>query len=406
MLTAMALALALPNAPLTANSQTQTGPELHLADSPIFFSARHPDSKVSQIGRLAGAMYVGANRIVFVDGASQQLVFVDIANNSVAWAGRKGEGPQEFKSVRLLTRTADGGVVVWDDEHRRMHLVGVMNEEWIVADLPGYDKSVLRGGLLMQPVARYADGSLVFQGTDLPSANVFELASPREPGRFRDTIQYWVSLLGQPLTLMFETLGKEMFSSVSRNKTMSSTTLDIIFGHTVLHAQVADQLAIAQTDMPSVRVFDSHGVEVAVIPMPKGVAVSEEQVNAVRQNRISANDDLVVRMRRDQGDGFDFASGWAMRSDHIRAVPANDVAPPIDLMRGDFDGRLWLRLFRPGDMQERWQVWDLTGPRPSLAFTLVLSETEAFLDAAGDRVLVRSRDQFDVDYLVVKEIVR
>ena len=130
-----------------------------------------------------------------------------------------------------------------------------------------------------------------------------------------------------------------------------------------------------------------------------------EQINAIRTSLADAADSTAREMSeaRQEG-GFDFGKIWRDRSEHLRKAPANEIAPPIDRMRGDMDGRLWLRLFSPGNSRERWQVWDLMEPSPE--FRLVLAEGEVFLDAAGDRVLVGRRDEFDVDHLVVKEIER
>ena len=79
------------------------------------------------------------------------------------------------------------------------------------------------------------------------------------------------------------------------------------------------------------------------------------------------------------------------------------MAPPIDHMVGDLDGRLWLRVFHPERDSERWQVWDVSAPE--LLFTLVLPVGEQVLDAVGGRVLVRTQDELGVDYLLVREMV-
>ena len=78
----------------------------------------------------------------------------------------------------------------------------------------------------------------------------------------------------------------------------------------------------------------------------------------------------------------------------FRNLPANNVAPAINHMLGDLDGRLWLRLFRLDEEAEYCQVWDIDGP--NLEFTLTLPEGEELLDAAGDRVLLRTRDELDL----------
>lgn len=379
----------------------QNVPDVSLAHNPLFNSMHHVDARVSQIGKLVSAMFLDADRLVFVDGASQELVFVDLGNDFAQWAGRKGEGPGEFKSVQLLTRSGDGGIVVWDTENRRLNLVHIVEGKGVVSDAPAYDRSELTGGLLTQPVARFSTGALVFRTAASPDDNVFALAV-RDAGRYRDKLQYWLMPPGERRRLIVEGLGTERYSSVFPT---GSATLQVIFGHSLLHAQVGEYLAVAQTDWKTIRVFDRLGRMTTTIPLLPGVSVPQETIEAVRDSQLRKVEATAREMAESQGSGdFDFASIWRRRSDHIRAVPANEVAPPIDRMRGDSDGRLWLRLLRPGDAAKRWQVWDLTGP--SLVFTLRVPEGEVLLDAAGNRVLVRGRDEFDVDYLVVKGIVR
>ena len=396
------LLLLIGAAPACLCGQVRTAPELRLADTELFESAGHPQVRVSQIGELTGAMLMSADRFVFVDGTSQELVFVTVAGNAVEWTGRKGDGPREFRSVRLLTQTATGGLVVWDADHRRLSAVDYLNEKWVVGDLRGYDRSVLRGGMLTEPAAVYEDGALVFRASVSPRSSVFEMAA-RETGFYRDTLQYWLAVPGEVRQLVVQGLGSEGFSSVS--PTGTGATMGVIFGHSLLHTQVGQQLAVSQTDLGTVRVFDRRGKMTAEIPLPLGEVVSQDQIDAVRARHIEADDAIARKISEGQRkDGFDFASMWRNRSEHVRQAPANEIAPPISRMKGDLDGRLWLRLLRPGDTRQHWQVWNLTGP--DLEFTLVLAEGETFFDATGDRVLVGARDEFDVDYLLVKEIVR
>ena len=257
---------------------------------------------------------------------------------------------------------------------------------------------------MTDPVATYGDGTVIYKGRELPTTDMFSPIN-REPGRYRVTYDYWLVVPGEPKRMLFEGLGSERYNPPSGRS--GSGSEHVIFGHSLLHTQVGEYAAVSQTDLGSVFVFDRSGAVVAEVPLDQGEAVTESDVAAARKRLLEANE-VQTRSIGEQMEGRDFpvniANLWAKRRENIPAVPANDVAPPIDLMRGDFDGRLWLRLFRPGEAQRRWQVWDLTGP--SLEFTLILSESEAFLDAAGDRVLVRSRDEFDVQYLLVKEIVR
>ncbi len=391
------LSCARPTTGLCA--QVRTAPELRLADAEVFGSAGHPEARVSQIGELTGAMFMGADRFVFVDGTSQELVFVTAASDAAEWAGRKGDGPREFGSIEIVTHTAAVGLVVWDAQHRRLNSVDYVNGAWVVRELPEYDRSVLRSGMMTEPAAVYDDGALVFRASVSSVSSVFEM-SAREPGFYRDTLQYWLSVPGESKRLVAHGLGPESFSSVSGGR---GATTSVIFGHSLLHAQVGQQLAVSQTDLGTVRVFDRTGRMTAEIPLPPGEAVSQAQIDAVRARRIEGEEDIARKIGEGQGDGFDFASMWRGRIEHVREAPANEVAPPISRMKGDRDGRLWLRLLRPGDTRQHWAVWDLAGP--SLLFTLVLAEGEAFFDATGDRVLVGAQDELDVDYLLVREIL-
>ena len=345
-------------------------------------------------------MYVGADRFVFLDVLDQFLVFVDVTTGTTELAGGEGPGPQEFRSVGLLSRSEAGGVVIWDSESRRISVVDVVNGSWLVSDAPGYDRSALLGNLGTRPVARYGDGTLVIRTNTLPGASPFELAD-RDPGPFRDRLQYWIAVPGVAQHLMLEAMSSERYSSVS--PTGSRSTVDLIFGHLLLQAQVGEHLAVAQTDLGTVRIFDRSGSVTSEIPLPVGVAVSKEQVEAERDRRLAANEVAAKRISDGSTGSFDFGRLWRNRADPIRTAPANSVAPPIDHMIGDLDGRLWLRGFHPDRENEHWQVWDVSAPE--LLFTLALPAGEQVLDAVGDRVLVRTQDELGVDYLLVREMV-
>ena len=357
---------------------------------------------MSAIGELGDAIYLGVERFVFVDVLAQHLVFVDFVSGTVESAGGEGDGPQEFRSAGLLSRSERGGVVVWDTERRRTSVVDVVDGSWVVSDDPGHRlRSASMGDLGTRPVARYWDGTSVIRRNAAPSGNPFDQGA-RNPGPFRDRLQFWLAGPEEEPQLMFEAMSSERYSSVLPSGNRS--TLDVIFGHLLLQAQVGQHLAVAQTDLSTIRVFDQAGNATLDVPLPPRVSVSAAQIEAERNRRLVAIEAEAVRMTDGSTGRFDFGRLWRTRADHVRKVPANDDAPPIDRLKGDLDGRLWMRLVRPGDQREHWQVWDLAGP--GLAFTLTLSEGEALLDAAGDRVLVTTTGQFGEAHLLVKEVAR
>ena len=80
----------------------------------------------------------------------------------------------------------------------------------------------------------------------------------------------------------------------------------------------------------------------------------------------------------------------------------NEVAPRIDAIRFDADGRLWIRRYvMPGDDVKRWTVWD--GGRKT--FSVELSASETWLDARSNLVLLRVRNSLGEDSAVIRELV-
>lgn len=410
----VATALAMTVSPAPLAGLAQDAPQRRPSETAIFTTAGHPDGRLSEIGRLGSAMFLEPDRFVFVDArALHRLVFVDMETGEVVSAGREGDGPEEFRSTTLLTRSGDDAVFVWDTRRQRLSLVGVADGNGVVTQ-PEYDKSLFgsggplsMAGFTSPPVAVYPDGALIVRESQAPSGGMSGMPS-REPGPFRDTVHYSLAAPGAEKRLLAEMLGAESFYLVSETSRFTSS---LVFGHRLLQRQVGQHLAVAQTDLGSLVVFDRAGAVVANIPLPPGKRASDDQIEAER-GRITSIGGRFSAMMESMAERM--PEGAAVRQidapgDRLRDLPANEVTPAIDRMLGDLDGRLWLRLFDPVDtgvdrpgVSEQWQVWDISGPR--LVFTVTLADGEELLDAAGDRVLVGTQDEFEVDYVVVREI--
>ena len=384
------LALKGPVGALGAAGVTaQEVPDLYTSETPLYHSSTATDERVLLIGRLQGARLLSPDRFVFVDGSFRRIVFVDITDGHVISAGREGEGPNEFSVPFLAGRSEDGGVVVWDPGHRRIALV---NADGTFAEPPVYERSAL-AHIPTRVVARYADGTVAIADDAFPIGLPGE---QRAPGPFRNTVQYQTLAPNEPARSLARFLDAEMYYEKQESRGRSRS---IIFAHRLHDAQVGQHLAVAQTDLGIVHVLDLSGATVAEVPLPPGIVMSDDRIEAVRkgiEERATAG-----ARRRSQSGVPEVLSGSA-EPFLFRELPANNVAPAINHMKGDLDGRLWLRVFRPDEEAEYWQVWDIDGP--SLEFTLTLPEGEELMDATGDRVLLRTRDEFDVEYLVLREI--
>ena len=372
-----------PVLPGFAGALAQDVPQLLTTEMPLFHSSTSSDDRVLQIGRLFRAKLLSPDRFAFVDISFRRLVFVNSVDGAVVSAGREGDGPREFRVPVLVSRSGDGGVAVWDAGHRRFALV---DGDGVFAEAPAYDESTLESrktGL----VARYDDGTVVIRDDAWPIGAPF--GDTPQPGPFRDTVRFETLLPGEPARLIARYLGDESYYEKDQSRPGSATT-SVIFGHVLLATQVGRHLAVAQTDLGVIHVLDLTGTRVAEIPLPPAVRVSQDHINAERKRR----DESRARAEPQRPSRF--------LPFEFRDRPFADAARPIDRMLGDLDSRLWLRAFRFGGEREYWQAWNISGP--SLEFTLTLPVGEELLDAAGNRVLVRTRDEFDVDYVVLREI--
>lgn len=376
------------------DAEPQATIELQTATTPLFHSASSPDPRVRDVGRLSGAMFVERDRFVFVDGFSLNLVFAGVAAGDVVVVGGKGDGPGEYEFPQLLSPLDNGGVAVWDRLKMRLTLV---NPDGTVAETANYmDMSSSQPiflGANVSLVARFADGTVAFrEPRRIPRSGQRQLV-----GEYRDTIRYLIQGPGQSPRPIARLLDGEMHRFV-RGTSRSETS--VIFGHWSLSTQVGQHLALTQTDLGFVQILDASGVQVGRVPLPSSIAVTEDDIAAERARRVAlaeARERMFAELSGDPVSLEDIA-------ERVASIPANTLAPPIDRVSGDLVGRLWLRLFRPGAEWEEWQVWDIAEGDAVLEFVLALPLGEELLDAAGNRVLLRQKDEMDVSYLVVREI--
>ena len=368
--------------------------ELQTAETPLFHSGSSPDPRVAEIGRLNGAMFLEPERFVFVDGFSRHLVFIGVASGDVVSVGGTGDGPGEYQFPQLLSRIGDGGVAVWDRLKMRLTLV---NPDGTVAETANYTSMsssrpiYLVGNVSL--VARFADGTVAFrEPLRIPRNGRRQLV-----GEYRDTVRYLIQGPGQSPRPIARLLDGEMHRFV-RGTSRSETT--VIFGHRSLSTQVGQHLALTRTDLGFVQILDPSRAQVGRVPLPPGIAVTEDEIAAERARRRARAEETAKMFAQLSGDPVSVED----LDERIASIPVNRVARPIDRMFGDLDGRLWLRVFRPDAPREEWQVWDIAEADPVLEFVLTLPTGEEFLDAAGNRVLLRQRDEMDVSYLVLREI--
>ncbi len=185
----------------------------------------------------------------------------------------------------------------------------------------------------------------------------------------------------------------------------------VLFGQRLLVARASDEVLVARTDLGEVRVITRDGGEARRFPMPgEPKDVSATQTAAERDRRVQA---LISRPGPiELVEVMDILGGMGRAvspeldeeqvAQEIARLPANEVAPPIDRLLVDADGRIWARMTpMPEDSAVLWSAHDSNGRH---RFALCLPRDEELLDANGLRVLTRLRGQEEQDLLTVKEL--
>lgn len=357
-----------------------------------FVSVESPHEGVSTIGRLTGGLMLDQNRIVLADGMSLRLFFVNIDSGEVRTVGGQGDGPGEFRRIRSIGRTARGAVFVDDFVRAR---VTVFADDGSLIDVASYDPLGFRGGIMVpRPISVHADGAIIFRDSD-------PLFSERPNGPYRERINYVALMPDGSRALITEASGLER---VRRN--YGSTRFNVYdrpFSYSVLETVTDDLVIVADTESGNASAFDRHGEVVMAFSFGRGVPVSEEANRLWREDRIARTEHR-NNPANVPADARQLLGGMGgMEEDEkefYRSAEGNAVAPSLSDILVDGEGRLWAqRYVLPSDDTALWHR-RLPG-QAGLDSIVELPSDQQLLDAFGDRVLLRTTDDFGVPRAVV-----
>lgn len=354
--------------------------QARLSPTPVFDSGEHGDPVVSELGELSRGLILDDDHVVLLDG--RNLLFINPQTGELSTAGGHGGGPGEFEGsgLELAMFRAEDGLTVWDlNNDFRLTFLSATGE------LLGTRRVNLSPADFDHPVsiARlygvFDDGSLAFVD-GLPHMDGAEDAA-RLPDYLVEVGE------GGQRRMIVEFRGGQ--------------TSTILFRHTTLLSVAGDKVAVADTESDEIRVVDRNGTIISRYSMPgERVKVSERHL-ATSLDEARAHDrrghENMVRRLEAMGRSTE---GMTLRVPDYRH---NEVAPPIDRIRFDAGGRLWVRHYvMPGDDRERWTVVD----DQAEAFLVETPPSEQLLDARGNLVLLRARSELGVDRAVIRTLVR
>lgn len=355
--------------------------QARLSPTPVFDSGEHGDPVVSELGELSRGLILDDDRVVLLDG--RNLLFINPGTGELRTVGGRGGGPGEFEGTgrELAMFRAEDGLTVWDlnNDFRLTFLsdtgeiVGTRRVNLSPADFDHPVVSIARlygvfddGSLAFVDGLSYTDAAA--DGARLPEY----LVEVGEGGQRRRIVE---------------------FPGVQ-------TSINL-FRHSTLLSVAGDKVAVADTESDEIRVVDRDGTFISRYSMPgERVTVSERHLatslDEARARDRRGHEDMARRLE---------AMGRSTESFTLRArdYRHNEVAPPIDRIRFDAGGRLWVRHYvMPGDDRERWTVLD----DQAEAFLVETLPSEQLLDALGDLVLLRARSGLGVDRAVIRTLVR
>ena len=377
----LTVALAAAHHPARAQSaQPRPANEVRLSAEPVLSIGRlDGPNEYLFAGINAGALL--ADGSVVVSDRQHFRVQRFSAEGEHLWSrGRAGEGPGEFRNVRIAEGCAsEESIVVYDIWTTRVYM---------------YDKEgnllneyrFLYNGLPLRDFACAPGGRLGFTGNSVRSGE-----EGVEPGElFRVLLSLGSAELGQTAT----TTHRERIPGNERRYLGPGSAMPgSIWTHDVAIAATNEGVWLGTSQEYEVELIDWTGATIRRIRWEgPDLAVTQEDVDRYRnalEESYRDDDDPNWRAR--------FESRWEWERE---IVP--DVFPAYHrLLVGD-DGVLWVHDYlRPGERSE-WFAFDSDG---TWIRTLVLPPRTYLLDIGADWALVRTRDDLDVQRVAVHTLV-
>ena len=376
MISTLALAAALTGAQAVVQSATPRYPDLTLAEEPLVRIGALDGPLEYIFGDVAGAVRMDDGSIVVVDEQSHNVRRYDADGRHLWTSGREGDGPGEYRGLRLLRDCPGAAITVFDwiqDRITQLDLNGNVVDTRALNSI-----GVNPYG---QPACS-ADGRIVFtpwpedQGSPLDRA-------VGESWRWHTSLTY---ALGDSVTVL-----RSGIQGADRTRVSRTSIRPRYWGRNMVFAAVNTGVWFGTADDYELEHVDWTG-RVTRIARWAGpdLAVTDAQVQRYREY-LSAHDYYA-----DYGDRFE-RDVWPERRAYLP-----ERFPAYESLLALADGSIWIRMHRwraPGEelhLLDRDGVW---------LRRLMMPGGSVLLDAGPDGVLVRQRNAFDVPTVALYELV-
>ncbi len=360
----------------------------HLSQEPIAEIGRL-DEPAHQLSRVVGATRLADGRIVVGDGGSGELRFFDAFGQYLATAGGKGDGPGEFRFMLYVTRVAGDTLVAGNG-------FPPGRQAWFTADGTFIDQTARDLTGRLDPERHFSEFALTLpDGSLLMYVNVRStpLRNPVRRSRF-GFIR--VSRDGSAQDTLGWFAGMEFMYRGSGAQTTAGPTP---FSSKTVIALSTDHILAAETGRYEIRRIRFDGridliIRVTVEPRPvtgaDRAAFREEILEFARQQNREP------RYQR-----------W------LAEIEFPEFKPPLAALVSDAMGNIWVKEEQGPYPNDVWAVFDGEGfllGRVEMPTDLCEPQCgEPFggiMEIGSDYVLATLRDEFDVEYVRVYDLIK
>jgi hypothetical protein len=307
-----------------------------VAGDPVFDIGAGGDDASEQLFGVVAAIRLADGRIAIANSGTNEIRTFDAAGAFVRSAGRRGDGPGEFKEIRHLWMIGGDSLVVAD---RQLGRVSVFD----TAGRLGRTTTLKRGAaaFLLEAEGAFSDGTLLASSAVAPWTDALP-----EPGATRESrVYYRYSSGGEPI----DTLGifpdwERFVRPVGRAVAVSL----LPFGKEGLRQVCGDGFYYGSGDAYEIGYYRSDG----------------------RLQRLVRRDQANLLMT--SADKEQFVAEWVARQPDettrrevrkmYEGMPFPATMPAYAALRCDDLHNLWvLESRRPSDRERRWSVFDAAG---------------------------------------------
>lgn len=330
-----------------------------------------------QLFEVAGALRLPDGRIAVANGGTSDIRIFGTDGSLITTHGRRGEGPGEYMNPQLAGRNADGSLLVFDSQLRRVSVIDV-DSGYVGSYLVGSEG----GGF---PLARGTVGAgnvLLGGGMYFSSDQGFPTGLVRPPSRYMV-----IGPDGEVVGDFGEIPAAEMFA---RTDGSSFSASGVPFGRVTAIAAGGPHVWLGTGDAWELRAYTANATLVRIVRFDWPLrTVSAGLIDAYIEERVA---DV-----RDENEARQIRTS-------IAEMPTPVSVPPYERFFGDDFGNLWVgEYLLPG---ETMRTWTIIGPDGAATGRLTMPPRTLPLDIGQDWILGLTRDELDVESLTLWSLQR